>query len=112
MKIAFTSKGTNWDSLIDPRFGRTEYLLFYDEKSEELSFMDNRDIAQEARGAGPLTAEKLFKYKPDVLITGNGPGQNASVVLDKINIEIYVGASEMTVREAYETYKNNNLKKI
>ena len=32
MKIAFTSKGTNWDSMIDPRFGRTEFLLVYDEE--------------------------------------------------------------------------------
>ena len=27
MKIAFTTKGTQWDSKIDPRFGRTDYLL-------------------------------------------------------------------------------------
>ena len=112
MTIAFTSKGTDWDSLIDPRFGRTEYILFYDEKKDEFSHLDNKEIAQEAHGAGPITAEKLFRYNPDVLITGNGPGQNAAVVLDKINIKIYIGAGQMTVKEAYEAYKNNDLKTV
>ena len=38
MKIAFTSKGTKWDSKMDPRFGRTEFILIYDEeKIEEVS---------------------------------------------------------------------------
>ena len=31
MKIAFTTKGAEWDSKMDPRFGRTEYLLVYDD---------------------------------------------------------------------------------
>ena len=30
MKIAFTTKGTDWDSNMDPRFGRTEYIFIYD----------------------------------------------------------------------------------
>jgi LysM repeat protein len=27
MKIAFTAAGTTWESLIDPRFGRTEFIV-------------------------------------------------------------------------------------
>ena len=34
MKIAFTTKGTDWDSEMDPRFGRTEYFVIYDEEKE------------------------------------------------------------------------------
>ena len=81
MKIAFTSKGTNWDSMIDPRFGRTEFILIYDEEKDELTHFDNREIENEAHGAGPKTAQKLFELHPDVLITGNGPGGNAAAVL-------------------------------
>jgi predicted Fe-Mo cluster-binding NifX family protein len=109
MKIAFATQETGWDSLIDPRFGRTQFLLCYDEEKDELISVDNRAIEQEAHGAGPKTAQKLFELNPDILITGNGPGGNAAVVLDKTNIDIYTGAGEMTVKEAYEAYKSNRL---
>jgi len=110
MKIAFTTKGTTWDSAMDPRFGRTEYFLIYDEEKDELTHFDNRDSANDAHGAGPKTAQKLFEFKPDVLITGNGPGGNAGTVLEKAGIKIFVGAGEMTVKEAFGAYKSNMLK--
>ena len=112
MKIAFTTKGTEWDSAMDPRFGRTEYFLIYDEGKEELIHIDNRDSANDAHGAGPKTAQKLFKFNPNVLITGNGPGGNAAAVLERSGIKIFIGAGEMTVKEAYGSYKNNALKKF
>jgi predicted Fe-Mo cluster-binding NifX family protein len=37
MKIAFTTKGTEWDSMMDPRFGRTEFILIYIEKKDEFT---------------------------------------------------------------------------
>ena len=109
MKIAFTTQDTGWESLIDQRFGRTRFLLCYDEEKDELISFDNRAIEQEAHGAGPKTAQRLFEMDPDVLITGNGPGSNAAIVLDNAEIEIYIGAGEMTVREAYSAYKNKQL---
>jgi len=112
MKIAFTTKGTNWDSLMDSRFGRTAYFLIYDEENDVLSHFDNSDAAIEARGAGPKTAQKLFEFNPDVLITGNGPGGNASEVLEKIGMKIYIGAGDMTVKEAFKAYNSNGLKEF
>jgi predicted Fe-Mo cluster-binding NifX family protein len=112
MRIAFTTKGTDWDTKIDPRFGRTEYFFVYDEQSKNIEHIDNTDSANDAHGAGPKTAQKLFDLKADVLITGNGPGGNAATVLEKAGTEIYIGAGEMTVKEAYEAYKTNKLKKI
>lgn len=109
MKIAFTTKGTNWDSMMDPRFGRTEYLLVFDEEKNELIHFDNRTIENEAHGAGPKTAQKLFELQADVLITGNGPGGNAASVLEKAGVKIYIGAGELTVKEALEAYKNSDL---
>jgi predicted Fe-Mo cluster-binding NifX family protein len=109
MRIAFTSKGTDWDSMMDPRFGRTEFLLVYDEEKNKLIHFDNRDIEDVAHGAGPKTAQKLFDLKADVLITGNGPGGNAASVLEKAGFKIFTGAGEMTVREALTGYKNNSL---
>lgn len=109
MKIAFTTKGTEWNSEIDPRFGRTEFFLVYDDEKDDFTPYDNRAIANEAHGAGPKTAQILFELNPDILITGNGPGGNAAVALDKSGIEIYIGAGEMTVKEAYDAYKKNSL---
>ena len=106
MNIAFTTKGTEWDSAMDPRFGRTEYFLVYDNEKDEFTHFDNRAIENEAHGAGPKTAQKLFELKADVLITGNGPGGNAKSVLEKAGVTIYTGAGEMTVQEAFKAFKN------
>ena len=112
MKIAFTAKGTTWDSMMDPRFGRTEFFLVYDDENEELTQFDNREVEGVAHGAGPQTAQKLFELNPDVLITGNGPGGNAATVLERAGIKIYIGAGEMTVKEAYAAFKNDELKEF
>jgi predicted Fe-Mo cluster-binding NifX family protein len=109
MKIAFSSKGETMDSMIDPRFGRAEYLVTYDEESGGVSQFDNRAISSTAHGAGPQTAQNLIGLEPDVLITGNGPGGNANAVFEKTNIEVFVGAAGMTLTEAYDAYKQGAL---
>lgn len=111
MKIAVTAKGGSWDSLVDARFGRADYLVFFTEGSDELEVIDNRDIQDVAHGAGPKTAQLLHDKAPDVLITGNGPGDNATAILKHLNIELYLGAADLTIREAYQAYKDNKLKK-
>lgn len=112
MKIAFTAKGSGWDSEIDPRFGRTEYLLVYDTDNEEFISYDNRAIDKETHGAGPKTARLIYDTGADVLITGNGPGENAAIALEKAGIEIYTGAEKMKVKEALEAFNNKQLKKF
>ena len=112
MKLVFTTKGTDWDSPMDPRFGRTQFFFVYDEESEEILTHDNTAIEKEAHGAGPKTAQKLSEFGAKVLITGNGPGGNAAAVLEATGTEIYLGAGQMTVREAYDAYKKGELKKF
>lgn len=112
MKIAFTSKGTAWESDIDPRFGRTEYILLYDEDKDDLSYYDNREIEKEAHGAGPKTSQKLFELNADILITGNGPGGNAATVLQKTGIKIFTGAGDKNVKQAYHAFKKGELKEF
>ena len=112
MKIAFTTKGTEWDSEMDPRFGRTEFILVYDDEKDELTSFDNREIENEAHGAGPKTSQQLFELGAQVLITGNGPGGNAATVLQKAGVKSFIGAGEMKVKEAYQAYKNNELKEF
>ena len=109
MRIVFTSKGTEWESDIDPRFGRTDYLFLYDDEKDEVVTEDNTAVREAAHGAGPQTAKKLFDMQPDVLVTGNGPGGNAAAVLEKSKVKIYTGAENMTLREAYDAYKKGSL---
>lgn len=109
MRIIFTSTGENWDSEIDPRFGRTDYILVYDTETDKLEAHDNREIMKVAHGAGPQTAQRIHELKADVLITGNGPGGNAAVILKQMPLKIFIRAGGMTIREAYEAYKNNTL---
>jgi predicted Fe-Mo cluster-binding NifX family protein len=112
MKIAFTAKGEGWEAEMDPRFGRTAYFLIYDENNDKLETADNSKVADMAHGAGPQAAQLLFEYKPDVLITGNGPGGNAERVLRQTGLEIYIGATSGTVKQAYDKFKNNELNKF
>lgn len=107
MRIVFTSNGKGWDSKIDSRFGRTEYLLLLD--GDKLTSYDNRQIGDVAHGAGPKTAQKLFDLAPDILITGNGPGGNALNILSGLNMKIFIGAGGLTVREAFEKFEDNQL---
>ena len=112
MKIVFTTEGINWDSKMDPRFGRAKYYVVYDEETKELVSFDNSDVEGEAHGAGPKAARKIVEYKADILITGNGPGGNASKVLEKIGTQIYIGAGDMSIEESYKAYKNGSLNKF
>ncbi len=109
MKILFTAKGSEWNSEIDPRFGRAEYLCIVDSAADNLEVIDNTEISQYEHGAGPKTAEKIAKTEIDAIVTGNGPGRSAAMVLQHMNLKIYVGASGNTIKEAYERYKNNEL---
>ncbi|MBU0473483.1 MAG: NifB/NifX family molybdenum-iron cluster-binding protein [Bacteroidetes bacterium] len=112
MKIAFTSKGKDLDSIVDARFGRCEYILIYDEETELIDIIENSDSAAEAHGAGPKTAQRLFNANIDILITGNGPGGNAAKVLERTKMQIFIGAGDKSIKEALEDFKANKLEKL
>ena len=112
MKIAFTAKGENWDSMIDPRFGRTEYIVLYNEEEDKLTGYDNTLTTEVAHGAGPKTSKIIFDLNANVIITGNGPGEKAYEVLKNGNVSIFSGAADMTLKEAYEAYKKGELVKF
>jgi predicted Fe-Mo cluster-binding NifX family protein len=112
MKILFTSTGQDWDSIIDPRFGRAEYLVLFDEETKALLVTDNSAVKNEAHGAGTATAQKMYELKPDILITGNGPGGNAATALSNLNLKIFINAHEMSLKQAYEHYIDGKLTEL
>lgn len=112
MKIGFTAKGTDWEARIDARFGRTAYILVYDEETDHLSSFDNEKMRTREHGAGPGTAKVLIDQNVKHLITGNGPGSNTARLLEKAGITVYTGAEKMNVKQAYEKFKENKLNKF
>lgn len=112
MKIAFTSKGNDLDYQVDARFGRCPFIIILNTEDKSFEVIDNQSSADEAHGAGPKTAQKLADYDCEVLITGNGPGGNAATLIEKLQIEVYIGAADMPILEALEQYKKNKLKKF
>ena len=109
MKILFTSKGKEWNSPMDPRFGRAVYLLVYDNTTDKMEVIDNSAVDAEAHGAGTKTSATVAEIAPDIIITGNGPGGNAASVLAATGVKLFTGAGEMKVEEAYNAWKNNKL---
>lgn len=109
MKIVFTAKGGSWDSQIDPRFGRMETIVIYDEEKDQLDRVDNSRFEELEHRAGFITAQRVLELNPDIIITGNGPGRKALEVLDQASIRIYVGAEGMSIKEAYKAFKEDRL---
>ncbi len=109
MIIAFTAEGPGWDDAMDPRFGRARYLLVHDDAADTLTVHDNGGVSEEAHGAGPQAARALLDLGAQVLVTGNGPGGNAARVLSGRGIQVYVGAGNVTVRQALAAYKGGQL---
>jgi len=109
MKLLFTAQKPDWDAQIDPRFGRAAYLVLYDEATGDLESIDNTEVKEVEHGAGTATAQRVFAIKPDVLITGNGPGSTAASILNRLPMKIYIGAESRTLREAYRLYQENKL---
>ena len=110
MKIAFTTKGNSWDSQMDPRFGRAEMFLIYDDTTDVLEEVLNDETEAMEHGVGPQTTKKILGLGAKVIITGNGAGQKALEILKSFDLKMYVGAGDMSVKEAYEAYKADKLK--
>ena len=60
-------------------------------------------------GAGLKTSQKILELSPDIIITGNGAGNKALDILQKTDVKMYIGAGDMTLKEAYDAYKNDKL---
>jgi predicted Fe-Mo cluster-binding NifX family protein len=109
MTIALTTQGPTLDEAMDPRFGRARYFLLFDDAGETIEAVDNVEGMGQAHGAGPRAVRALVDHGVEVLITGNGPGGNAAMGLKAAGISVYVGAGQMTAREALTAYRDGAL---
>jgi predicted Fe-Mo cluster-binding NifX family protein len=106
MKICVSAMSGNPDAQIEPRFGRSPYLLIVDSESMEFETISN--LASNAvGGAGIQAAQTVARKGAKVLITGS-VGPNAFQALSSAGIKVVTGGSG-TVREAVERYKKGEL---
>lgn len=107
MKIAVTSKGTNLDSEVDPRFGRAAYILIVDSETFDLEVLDNKENVNALRGAGIQAASMVSDKGAEVLLTGFC-GPNAFKAMRAANIGVANNVSG-TVRDALKAYLDGKL---
>jgi predicted Fe-Mo cluster-binding NifX family protein len=107
MKIAVTSKGTDLDSQVDPRFGRAAYILVVDSKGFDFEVLDNKENANALKGAGIQAASMISNSGAEVLLTGFC-GPNAFKTLEAAKIGVANDASG-SVRDAVKAYLEGKL---
>jgi predicted Fe-Mo cluster-binding NifX family protein len=106
MKVAVTAVGPDWDSKVDPRFGRAQYFLFIDIETMKLESFQNTG-KDSMHGAGIQSGQLMSDKGVSAVITGQ-VGPNAYQTLSATGIKIYK-AGEITVKEAVESFKKGGL---
>ena len=108
MKIAFSTYGDNWREQIDIRFGRAGGFFIVETDTDETSFIDNKENVDSAQGAGTSSAQVIVDSGVKELITGK-VGPKAGEVLKAGGIKVLGGVGYVSIKEAYELYKNGKL---
>lgn len=107
MKIAVTSKGTDLDSLVDPRFGRAAYIIIVDSNTLEFEAVDNSKNLNAFKGAGIQAASLISDKGAKVLLTGYC-GPNAFTTLESAGVKV-VNDIAGTIREAVDVFNQGNI---
>jgi len=107
MKIAVTSKGTDIDSAVDPRFGRAAYILIVDTETFDFEALDNQENVNALKGAGIQAAGMVSEKGVEVLLTGFcGPNAFKAMAAAKIGVANDASGS---VKEAIQAYLDGKL---
>jgi len=103
MKILFSAKGRDWDSELDPRFGRAQGFLLYDDQQDQLQWYANEENKNAAHGAGIQAAQRAAGLGANFLITGH-VGPKADATLKSSAIQVFPVEENCTIREAYNNF--------
>jgi predicted Fe-Mo cluster-binding NifX family protein len=107
MKIAVTSKGTDLDSEVDPRFGRAPYFVVVDPETFSFEVLDNKENLNALKGAGIQAAGMVSDNGAEVLLTGFcGPNAFKALAAAKMGV---ANNARGTVREAVQAYLDGKL---
>lgn len=107
MKIVIPTedkKGIN--GKIAEHFGRCQTYTFLDEKGEVIEIIEN---TSEHMGGSSLPPELMKKHGADILLCRE-LGPRALNLCEQLGIDVYACQAE-TVKEIFEMWKNNRIKK-
>ena len=107
MKIIVTASGDTLESPVDPRFGRAEKFIVYDEQTGAFEAVDNSTNRDLPQGAGIQAAGLVAELGAKCIITGHC-GPKAFTALEAAGVQIFVGAKG-TVGEAIDRFKAGEL---
>ena len=110
MKIAVSAEQQGTQSPIDPRFGRANVFMVFDDENESWEFIDNNQNLNSAQGAGIQSAANVVNAGCEVLISGHC-GPKAFAALSRAGVLVYTVKSG-TVLDAINSYKSGHLTKI
>lgn len=107
MKIVIpTNNKDDLDSTVAEHFGRCSTYTFLDEKGNLLEIIDNTSEHMGGRGLPP---ELMKEHGANILLCKD-LGPRALTLCDQLKIDVYVSQAE-TVREIFDLWANNKLKK-
>ncbi len=104
MKIAVTSKGSDLESQVDPRFGRAKYILIIDAETLAFEALDNSENVNAFKGAGIQAATLISDKGAEALLTGHC-GPNAFKTLAAAGVKVVNDVDGM-VLDAVTSFKN------
>ena len=107
MKIVIpTNNKKGLEDEVAEHFGRCNTYTFLNEKGDVLEIIDNTSEHMGGRGLPP---ELMKKHEADILLC-NGLGPRAVNLCKELGIDVYVSQTQ-TVKEIFEMWKNNKIKK-
>ena len=106
MKIAISASGPDFNSQIDPRFGRCAYFIIAETDDMSYEALNNASMSL-GGGAGIAATQSVASKGVKAVITGNC-GPNAVNTLTAAGVQLYVGQSG-SVKEAVERFRANQL---
>lgn len=107
MKLVIpTNNKKGLEDTVAEHFGRCLTYTFLNEKGEVVEIADN---TSEHMGGSELPPELMKKHGANILLCGD-LGPRALSLCEKLGIDVYVSQAE-TVKEIFEMWKNNKLKK-
>ena len=108
MKIAIAANAKGWKEKVDSRFGRAKGFFIVDTENNQTEYIDNSANVEVGHGAGTSASQTVVESGVKVLLT-NEVGPNAGTVLKAAGIKVLTGIDNVTVEEAYDRYKKNEL---
>lgn len=88
MKVAITSTGNSPESILDQRFGRCRYFVFYDTVSRETEFIPNPHRDHEER-TGQSSVQLMRSNAVQKIVSGEF-GIRIKPLLDSLKISMIV----------------------